>query len=184
MRPAWFVADEGSGMDGSFWWWLEQSAQQSYILTVSKKQSVVLGWQQYRAEDLVQSLQPEQWQRLSCGNGSKGERYYDWARIAVNCDRSQGRQRWLLFRRALKRTDESCCISYYQVFAPAETSLEIMAHIAGQRWRLEECFKLANQLGLGDYEVRSWPGWHRHPTLVLAAQVFLTVLLNQVEPDP
>ncbi len=58
-----------------------------------------------------------------------------------------------------------------------------MAQIAGQRWRIEECFKLAlDQLGLGEYEVRSWHGWHRHITLVLATQTFLTVLRHQTEP--
>lgn len=41
---------------------------------------------------------------------------------------------------------------------------------------------LAYQLGLGEYEVRSWHGWHRHITLVLAAQTFLTVLRHQAEP--
>ncbi|MDZ4877273.1 MAG: hypothetical protein CLLPBCKN_006708 [Chroococcidiopsis cubana SAG 39.79] len=45
-----------------------------------------------------------------------------------------------------------------------------MAGVAAQRWRIEECFQFAkDQLGLGDYEVRSWTGWHRHVTLVLAA---------------
>ena len=40
----------------------------------------------------------------------------------------------------------------------------------------------AYQLGLGEYEVRSWHGWHRHITLVLAAQTFLTVLRYLAEP--
>lgn len=58
-----------------------------------------------------------------------------------------------------------------------------MAYIALARWRIEECFKFAkDQLGLGEYEVRSWHGWHRHITLVLAAQTFLTVLRSQAEP--
>jgi hypothetical protein len=38
------------------------------------------------------------------------------------------------------------------------------------------------QLGLGDYEVRSWAGWHRHITLTLAAGAFLSVLPYQAEP--
>lgn len=115
--------------------------------------------------------------------GSKGERYYDWARVAVNCDQSEGFQRWLLFRRSLEHPDDPRFISYYQVFAPNQISLETMAEIAGQRWRIEECLKFAkDSLSLGEYEVRSWHGWYRHITLVLAAQTFLSVLRHQAEP--
>lgn len=183
IRARWFVADEVYGNDGSFWWWLEKTGKQPYVLTVNKKQSFVIGWQNYRADDLLGSIATEQWQRLSCGDGSKGEREYEWARIEVNCERSEGFQRWLVCRRSLEHPHESRCVSYYQVFAPAETSLETIVRVIGKRWCIEECFKLAkSQLGLGDYEVRSWQGWHRHMTLVLAAQVFLTVLRSQVEP--
>jgi SRSO17 transposase len=183
IRPAWFVADEVYGNDGSFWWWLEKTAKQSYVLTVNKKQPVVIGWQRYRAEDLIPQPDSQQWQRLSCGTGSKGERYYDWARVPVNCDLGDGFQRWLLFRRCLEHPDDPRFISYYQVFGKSDTTLETMVQIAGQRWPIEECFKFAkDQLGLGEYEVRSWHGWHRHITLVLAAQTFLTVLRHQTEP--
>lgn len=183
IRSAWVVADEVYGNDGGFWWWLEKTGQQPYVLTVNKKQSVVIGWQSYRAEALCQSLLPEQWQRLSCGQGSKGERDYEWARVAVNCGDSGKFQRWLVFRRSLEQGGQPQPISYYQVFAPKETTLATIAKVTGKRWCIEECFKLAkSQLGLADYEVRSWVGWHRHMTLVLAAQTFLTVLRTQVEP--
>lgn len=67
----------------------------------------------------------------------------------------------------------------------SDTPLKTLVGVAGQRWRIEECFQFAkDQLGLGDYEVRSWMGWHRHITLVLAAQAFLSVLRYQVEPLP
>jgi len=158
IRPTWFVADEVYGNDGSFWWWLEKSAKQPYVLTVNKKQPVGIGWQRYRAQDLLPQSDFHHWQRLSCGGGSKGERYYDWARVPVNCDQSDGFQRWILFRRCLEHPEDPR-ISYYQVFAKSDTTLEMMARIAGQRWRIEECFKLAkDQLGLGEYEVRSWHG--------------------------
>lgn len=183
IRPVWFVADEVYGNDGSFWWWLEKTAKLPYLLTVNKKQPVVIGWHRYRAEDLVPQSDSQQWQRLSCGAGSKGERFYDWARVAVNCDQSEGCQRWLLFRRCLEHPDDPRFISYYQVFAKNNTTLETMAQIAGQRWRIEECFKFAkDQLGLGEYEVRSWHGWYRHITLVLAAQTVLSILRQQAEP--
>lgn len=183
LRSAWVVADEVYGNDTGFGRWLEQSGQQPYVLTVNKQYSVVIGWQPYRAQALGQSLLADQWQRLSCGQGSKGEREYEWARVAVNCGDSGDFQRWLVFRRSLEQLDPLQPISYYQVFAPKDTSLATIAQVAGRRWCIEECFKLAkSQLGLADYEVRSWTGWHRHMTLVLAAQVFLTVLRAQVEP--
>lgn len=182
LRSAWVVADEVYGNDTSFGRWLEQS-RQPYVLTVNKKHSVVIGWQPYRAEALCKSLLAEQWQRLSCGQGSKGEREYEWARVAVNCGDSGDFQRWLVFRRSLEQLDSVPQVSYYQVFAPKDTSLAPIAKVAGKRWCIEECFKLAkSQLGLADYEVRSWTGWHRHMSLVLAAQVFLSVLRVQVEP--
>jgi len=183
LRSTWVVADEVYGNDTSFGRWLEQSGKQPYVLTVNKQHSVVMGWQPYRAEAVCQSLLAEQWQRLSCAQGSKGKREYEWARVAVNCGDSGDFQRWLVFRRALEHPDQSQHISYYQVFAPKDTSLVTIAKVAGKRWCIEECFKLAkSQLGLADYEVRSWTGWHRHMTLVIAAQVFLSVLRAQVEP--
>ena len=120
---------------------------------------------------------------MSCSQGSKGKREYEWARVAVNGGDSEDFQRWLVFRRSLEHLDQPQYISYYQVFTPKETTLATIALVTGKRWCIEECFKLAkSQLGLADYEVRSWVGWHRHMTLVLAAQTFLTVLRDQVEP--
>ncbi len=185
LRPAWVVADEVYGHDGKFWWWLEQQHQQPYVLTVGSQHCVCIGYQEYRAKSLAQSLQPQHWQRLSCGNGTKGERIYDWALIEVNSAKAQGFSRWLLFRRNLEKPDDPHSITYYQVYAPANTTLEEMVAVAGQRWRIEECFTVAkDQLGLSEYEVRSWQGWYRHVSLVMAAQAFLTVLRHQIEPLP
>jgi SRSO17 transposase len=52
-----------------------------------------------------------------------------------------------------------------------------LARIAGCRWAIESCFEQAKQeVGLDDYEVRSWDGWHRHITLALLAHAFLEAL--------
>ena len=170
IRPAWVIADGVYGGDSKFWWWLEQEHHQPYLLHVGVSHSVWVGEGQHRAGALAQSLSPEPWHRLSCRAGTKGERLYDWARIEVNCHNKYGFKRWLLCRRSIERPDDPRSITYYQVYAPAKTTLEAMVLVAGQRWRIEECFKLAkDQFGLGDYEVRSWQGWHRHMSLVLAA---------------
>ena len=48
---------------------------------------------------------------------------------------------------------------------------------AGLRWTIEECFERAKgDLGLDHCEARSWHGWHRHITLVMAAAAFLAKL--------
>lgn len=45
-----------------------------------------------------------------------------------------------------------------------------LVRAAGTRWTIEQVFKLAKgQVGLDQYEVRSWRGWHRHITLALLA---------------
>ncbi len=49
--------------------------------------------------------------------------------------------------------------------------------MAGSRWAVEECFRTAkNECGLDDYQVRRYPGWHRHITLPMAAHACLSVL--------
>jgi SRSO17 transposase len=185
VRPKWVVADEVYGKDGKFWWWLEEQYQQPYLLTVASTHSVLIGYQEHRVKALAQALPVEQWQRLSCGDGTKGERIYDWARIAVNCSNKHGMKRWILLRRNIEKPDDPLSITYYQVYAPADTTIEDIVFVAGQRWRIEECFAIAkDKLGLSEYEVRSWKGWHRHMTLVMAAQAFLTVLRHQVESIP
>ena len=58
-----------------------------------------------------------------------------------------------------------------------EASLAELVRIAGQRWRIENCFEEAKgETGLDEYEVRSWTGWYRHITLSMLAHAYLTVV--------
>jgi SRSO17 transposase len=42
------------------------------------------------------------------------------------------------------------------------------------RWPIETCLETGKQeLGMGDYEVRSWQGWHHDMTRVIVAMAFL-----------
>jgi SRSO17 transposase len=57
--------------------------------------------------------------------------------------------------------------------------------VAGCRWAIESAFEQAKQeVGLDDYEVRSWDGWHRHVTLPLLAHAFLEALRAEAAPRP
>ena len=55
----------------------------------------------------------------------------------------------------------------------AEKTLSEMVKAIGARWRIEEDFENAKDLGMDHYEVRSFIGWYRHVTLVLVAHAFL-----------
>jgi len=45
------------------------------------------------------------------------------------------------------------------------------------RWTVEECFEAAKgEVGLDQYEVRSWHGWYRHITLAMVALAYLAAL--------
>ena len=56
--------------------------------------------------------------------------------------------------------------------------------VAGTRWIIESCFEEAKgEVGLDQYEVRSWTGWHRHVTLVTAAHLFITMLRLDPKAD-
>src|SRR6266849_7680691 len=91
---------------------------------------------------------------------------------------SDGRH-WLLIRRSITDPQEK---RYYFVFAPPGTTLCEMVKAIGARWHIEEDFETTKEMGLDQYEVRSWIGWYRHITLVMLAHVFLTAICAQNIP--
>lgn len=58
--------------------------------------------------------------------------------------------------------------------APAETSWEELAYMQAQRHWIERTFQNAkSELGMAQYEVRKWRGWHHHIALVSLAMLFV-----------
>src|SRR5262249_57238648 len=63
------------------------------------------------------------------------------------------------------------------VFVPHAAALAAVVQVAGSCWTVERCFEEAKgEVGLAQYEVRSWTGWYRHMTLAMWAYALLTVL--------
>jgi SRSO17 transposase len=84
----------------------------------------------------------------------------------------------VLFRRSCANPDE---LAFYLAFGPADTGLEDLARAAGRRWAIEEAFAQGKgEVGLDQYEVRSWVGWHRHMTLAMAAHALLALTRAQL----
>jgi hypothetical protein len=79
-----------------------------------------------------------------------------------------------LIRRSLEKPDE---LSFYLTLAPEGIELATLVQVAGARWTIEACFEAAKgEVGLDEYEVRSWTGWHRHVTLAMLAHAYLAVV--------
>lgn len=179
---AWVTGDEVYGRDRRLRVWLEEQ-ERPFVLAVATNEPLWAltdrGPQQVAAASIVAALASEAWARVSAGEGSKGPRVYNWARVRLARWPVPGWEHWLLVRRSL---DDPTDLAYYVVFAPAGTTLATLVQVAGTRWAVEESFELAKgEVGLADYEVRRWDGWYRHITLALLAQAFLTVVRAQAE---
>ena len=137
-----------------------------------------------RADQVVHGLAIDAWQRLSAGMGSKGPRLFDWACVELALPETSGWQRWLVVRRSLQVGAKPAELAYVLVFAPKGTTLLEMVHAIGSRWTVEQCFEEAKgEVGLDEYEVRSWQGWYRHITLCMLAHAFLTALRFQSKSE-
>ena len=176
-KPAWVLGDEvySSYKLRSFL----ESYLQPYVLAVASNCTMTIGFEQHKANELLKSVASDAWQTISAGSGSKGQRYYQWARRIINSDSPDGWERWLLIRRNIKDQND---VAFYIAFAPNSKSLKDMAKAAGSRWTIEECFEMAKgEVGLDQYEVRSWIGWYRHITFAMLALAFLTKLRWNLE---
>ena len=178
----WVTADEVYGGDARLRAFLEQQ-DLAYVLAVKATQPLWAAGEQGPAEvaarRLVARLPAGGWRRLSAGNGAKGPRVYDWARVALTRPGWPGRGFWLLARRRLSDGE----LAFYACFGPARTTLAELVGVAGIRWAVEECFQAAkDQVGLDHYQVRRWDAWYRHVTLVLVAEAFLAAVRAQAAP--
>jgi SRSO17 transposase len=126
-------------------------------------------------EAVAASLPPSAWQRLAFRDGSKGVQYAEFARVRVVAERDDlpGPELWLVLERGC---NQQPYVKYYLSNAEKNCSLKALAWAGHMRWPVEDCFlRGKDELGLGDYEVQGWRGWHHHQTLVMLALWFLTL---------
>lgn len=119
--------------------------------------------------------------------GAKGPLVADFVafRTVAVRDKRPGPEVWVLVRYKVLGPDDQPKVKVYLSNAPADTPLEELVRVCGMRWPIESSFEEAKgELGMDEYELRFWAGWHHHMTLVILAHHFLVRLqqrLNQRE---
>ena len=184
-RRAWVAGDEVYGADPH----LRATCRRlglGYVLAIGCNRAVPTGAGPLRADRATGLLPPGAWARMSCGDGSKGRRWYSWAVLELQAeadgpDLGSGHHSLLV-----RRNDTTGELAWYRCWTPRPAAIGDLVRVAGRRWTVEENFQAAkSHTGLDEHQVRRWNSWHRWTTLAMLAHAFLTVLavvMNDANP--
>src|SRR6476660_3024839 len=130
-----------------------------------------------RADRWAAGLAARAWAVVEVRDAEKGPLAVQAARTPVQAradNRVSGAAEVLVVFRE-RQPDGSWKHDYLLSNAPADTPVAEFARVFKAHHRVEECLQRAKgEAGLGDYQVRTWGGWHHHQTLSLIATWFLT----------
>ena len=126
-------------------------------------------------EQCSYELPEEAWREITVAQGSQEPRTYRFSaqRVRATTRRKPGEELWAVWRRNLDGSEPR----YYLSNAPEDSPLETLARVGGSRWRIETEFETEKgDVGLDEYETRTWTGWHHHVPLCLLGGAFLLSL--------
>jgi len=138
---AFVLADAVYGSDSRLRRLLEDRGQ-PYVLAVRSNHCLRFigedGFVKTDPATLADALEAKAWSPHAAGEGSKGLRLYDWARISLPWACDPRFERFLLIRRSRRAPYDR---AYYFCFAPAGAALAELAGAAGLRWASKNAFK-------------------------------------------
>lgn len=126
-----------------------------------------------RVDAIAATVPADEWKVYRIKEGSKGPMAAAFAfrRVVAVRYRLPGPEVWLVLRRSLGEEPE---LKTYLSAAPAATGHIELARVSGMRWPVETALKDGkDRLGMDDYMVRTWLGWHHHMTECILAHHFL-----------
>ena len=127
-----------------------------------------------RVDRWARQQPPEAWQRVTLRDTTKGQLQVEVLHRRVwlwDGEEAQAQHWHLIVRREIEQPQK---LKYSLSNAPAATPLSRLAFMQGQRYWIERALQDAKQdVGLGDYQVRGWRGWHHHMALVMMAMLFM-----------
>jgi len=162
----WIVADSFYGRSGPFRRWLEECGR-AYAVMIPRTNAIDYRGRRIRVEQLAERLaEPE----------SSG-----WLCVTLSEECADGMGRWLLIRRD---AEDPSADAYWLAYGPAGTTEAELVRVRDARWQIEECFAQAKgEVGMDQYEVRTWTAWHRFVTLCLLAHAYLAVVRSAARDD-
>lgn len=127
-----------------------------------------------RVDDWAKAQPAGRWRKVERGAGAKGplavRAVETWVQTKDEGGRVGPRER-LVVVRTIDREPQTW---YTLSNAPREVLMDRVVAAHGRRHGIEQLFQASKgEVGLGQYEVRSWVGWHHHMTLSLLALWFL-----------
>jgi SRSO17 transposase len=123
--------------------------------------------------DVVASDGALRWRSYQIQEGAKGPLVaaFAFVRVVAVRDGLPGPDQWLVLRRSLGERPE---LKTYLSNAPAATKETTLVRKSGMRWPIEAAIlECKSEVGMDQYEVRGWRGWHHHMTMTLLAHHFL-----------
>lgn len=137
-----------------------------------KKIKVLPDQPQPQTVSKIAKSEKNQWASVILAEGAKGPIVATVVALWVYLSRDglpEDDPCWLFIRRT-----QDGQIKYAISNAPADMPLSDLCEASTMRWPIEQCFEEGKSyLGMGDYEHRSWPAWHRHMMYVFLALHFL-----------
>ena len=135
----------------------------------------LVGGQRRTLVERSAELPEEAWREITLAEGSQGPRSCQFSaqRVRSTSKRKPGEIHWAIYRRNRDGSEPR----YHLSNALEDTSLETLVYVGGSRWRIETEFETEkSDVGLDEYETRTWAGWHHHVALCLMGGAFLLSL--------